>query len=120
MSLIMSEPPQLTTPDDKDVENRKHSSTYSISNLLLEKKESSPSGSSSEDDSASSNDDDQRSPSATSSFIFPPASSSSSSESATSPTQIMAQLMANGGAVDPGLQVSEPLMNSLLFPKKNN
>lgn len=106
----MSEPQLAATPDEKDLENRKHSSTYSISNLLLEKKESSPSrsSSSSEDDSSSSNDEDPRSPSsetAASSFMFAPTSSSSSSESATSPTQIMAQLMANGnGTVDPSLQ----------------
>uniref|UniRef100_A0A8R1DQL0 Homeobox domain-containing protein n=2 Tax=Caenorhabditis japonica TaxID=281687 RepID=A0A8R1DQL0_CAEJA len=119
MSLIMSEPAQLGDKefqksvvvlprDDKDVENRKSTSTYSISNLLLDKKESSPSSSSSEDDTASI-DEEQRSPSSDgmpASFLFPPTSSGSSSggsdSATTSPLQnsLMAQLMAGGAAAN--------------------
>ncbi|UMM19564.1 hypothetical protein L5515_015105 [Caenorhabditis briggsae] len=123
MSLVMpSEQPQLSiTPDDKDLENRKMSSTYSISSLLLEKKDSTPSSSSSEDDS-SSNDEDPRSPSAdtaASSFMFAPtSSSSSSSENATSPNQIMAQLMGNGnGTIDPSIQAYFFLLQQQLNPQ---
>uniref|UniRef100_A0A1I7UA32 Homeobox domain-containing protein n=1 Tax=Caenorhabditis tropicalis TaxID=1561998 RepID=A0A1I7UA32_9PELO len=123
MSLVMSEPQlgPVTTPDEKDLENRKHSSTYSISNLLLdvkkESKESTPSSSSSEDDSASVNEEEQRSSSpetTVSSFMFPTASSSSSSESATSPSQIMAQLMGNNGQMDPSVQAYFLLLNHQL------
>lgn len=124
----MSEQLQLATgPDDKDVENRKHSSTYSITNLLLDKKDSTPSSSSSEDDS-SSNDEDPRSPSAdtaASSFMFAPtSSSSSSSENAKSPVDIMAQLMGNGcGSVDlqnPGLQAYFFLLQQQMAPQLVN
>ncbi|CAL2032295.1 hypothetical protein CAEBREN_16986 [Caenorhabditis brenneri] len=123
MSLLMSEPQlgPVTSPDDKDVENRKHSSTsYSISNLLLdvkkESKESTPSSSSSEDDSASVNDEEQRSSSpetTVSSFMFPNGSSSSS-EGTTSPSQIMAQLMASNGQMDPSVQAYFILLNHQL------